>query len=376
LRDFVEDVGRPEPALDASVVPDPTDDVGPDAPILAAVEIHGAHAQALLGRLGYQALASHFIVREGLGSLGGAGGFDPEAWYPALPFVRAAHALVGELGPRASFDATRFADDRPPSGDPTAALRALDRTYHRAFRLRGAPLVDADGAARPGIGRYLVTEPGPCAAEVTATGPWPCDFDRDLIAGVALRHAPDAVVEHTATEPCRRRGAGGCRYRVRWGRSLAALRPAATLDELAADRHGRYLAGPSFVFLHPDPQLDVSIFRGRPMPADLEELIRFWDAIRDESERHAALIDLRCVVEIPPETFAVIDAVLRARRGRRIRALAVVRPPTMAGAVVTGALQMSPLLHPVQFFDELGAALAWLGRTEPALVEALERLGG
>src|SRR5262249_9344904 len=149
------------------------------------------------------------------------------------------------------------------------------------------------------------------------------EIDRDLVTGVAMRHAPDIVVEHGET--CRKRGARRCVYRLRLGR--------ATVEELAR--------GACFCFWRADRRLDGTIFWGRPVPADREAMLNAWEAARCD-EPHASIIDLRAVDEIPPATFAVLEALLRARREPpgRITACAVVRPPTLPGAVVTGALQM------------------------------------
>jgi hypothetical protein len=345
MRDFVDDQAHHELAPPAALAADAADEVGPDAPILAAVEIHGAHAQALLGRFGYQALVSHFILREGLGEA-----FDPQAWYPALPLVRAAHHLVDELGPRVAFDPGRIARDRT-GGDLVAMLGALDATYHRSFRLHGAPLVDEQGAPRPGIGRYLV-EPGGAEIAVTATGPWPCAFDRAVVTGVALRAEPDAIVEHGAGDPCRGRGDRRCVYRVRRGRGLRAFR------------------GSSHVCWSADAQLGGAAVWGRPTAGDLEALIRDFSRLRPR----ALVLDVRRVDEIAAETFAALQALLGAGRAApgRLEALAVVRAPTMPGAVVTGVLEMAAVPYQVRCFAAVPEALAWLGRAEPWLLEALD----
>src|SRR5205823_4369300 len=56
----------------------------PPAASLAEVELSGAHAQALLNKLGSPALASHFMLREGIGALQDDGTirFDVAGWYP------------------------------------------------------------------------------------------------------------------------------------------------------------------------------------------------------------------------------------------------------------------------------------------------------
>jgi hypothetical protein len=405
LRDFVEEASTLH-RLEAAPTPPPgslppapvdaveaalhaSDEIPPDAPHLAEVEMSGAHAQALLNKLGFRVLASHFMLREGLGVLmpDGSTGFDPRSWYPALPFLRAAHKMSSEMGPRASFHVGLFtkerAERRRAQPDMLEALRGLDATYHRNFRRRGRPYVDEQGAPLPGIGRYLVEGLGPTSAAVVATGPWPCSFDRGLVSGVVLRIAPEALVEHSpaAGDPCRAHGATRCVYRLRWGVAANSgehrLRPAATVDDLLADPLRRVLKGETFLYWYVDPHLEGVMFRGAPRADELETLIRVWDALKREDVEHGTIIDLRAVREVPPDTFALLTELLQRNRdeyGRRLR-LAVIRPAlTMVGALVTGALQMANPLHPYDFFDDEAGALAWLGHDDATLAAELSAL--
>jgi hypothetical protein len=344
---------------------------------LGDVELSGAHAQMLLTKLSSPALASHFMLREGLGTLEDDGTlrFDPDAWYPVTSFVRAAHNLIRDLGPRASFHVGLFMRDRSGrSADLIEALRQIGPTYRRSLRWRGEPL--PDGADVPGIGDYACDVRGPNEVHITASGPWPCEFDRALVSGVVLRQQPDAAIEHG--EGCRWKGAPACVYQVRWasGVGRARLAPAANRVAFLADPLGRYLVGPSWIYWYLDPNLEGTIFRGRPSVVDLSDLVALWDALQNQEVHHGSLIDLRDVQEISPEVFAQVQRLFADKRevyGRRLQ-LALIRPAGMVGALITGALAMAGALHPFEFFDDESAALTWLGRHDELLVGELVQL--
>jgi hypothetical protein len=102
-----------------------------------------------------------------------------------------------------------------------------------------------------------------------------------------------------------------------------------------------------------------------------------WDAIKDDRVTHSTIIDLRKVVEIPPDTFIVVQTLLGGRReeyGRRIRAMALLRSAAMPGALITGLFSMEGVLHPFEFFDDEATALAWLGRPDAELAAAVRAL--
>ncbi|MCA9686920.1 MAG: hypothetical protein KC457_32440, partial [Myxococcales bacterium] len=46
--------------------------------------------------------------------------------------------------------------------------------------------------------------------------PYPCEFDQGIVASMARRFEPRALLEHVGDD-CRRRGAESCSYLVRWG---------------------------------------------------------------------------------------------------------------------------------------------------------------
>jgi hypothetical protein len=356
---------------------------------LAEVEMSGWHVQSLLGKLGPLALASHFMAREGLGVLGDDGTvrFEPDSWYPLDAFVRAAHRLVRDLGPQGTFHIGLFTRDHGTrTGDVVQALKRIDRTYRKHLRWRGQLLSDYAGLPVPGIGSYRCEARGGSEAVVIAEGPWPCEMDRAMVSGVALRIRPDASVEHDAGEPCRRRGAPHCVFRVRWaaGHAVAGgarrLLPADSPKALLANPVGRYLVRPSWVYWYADPHLDGTLFRGQPALDDLHQVMGLWDALHHEAVARGAIFDVRDVTGVSPEVLAQVQQILAERQevAKKVQ-LAVLRPQGqgqagMIGALATGMLAMAGVQHPFEFFDEEEAGLVWLGRHDDLLVEDLRRL--
>jgi len=389
LRDLVAETPTPRPA-DTPSTPLPLLSPSEPSAALAEVELSGAHAHTLLSKLASPALASHFMAKEGLGSLGADGTlrFDPAVWYPLPAFVRAAHRLVDELGPRATFYVGSFKREGAPgrSADILDVVRYLDRNYLQDLRWHGRPISEAGPDILRAVGGYACELRGPTDVAVTVSGPWPCPFDRALVSGVILRVRPDAAIEHDTGDPCRARGAPACLYRVGWraaslspdGTAVPARRltPAADRDAFLAHPDGHYLTHATWTFWFADAHLDGTVFRGRPTADDFRALIDLWEGMEHKRARHGSLIDLRDVTEVTPDVFAAMQHLISEQREeyRRRLQLAVLRAPGMVGALITGALAMAGVLHPFEFFDDEAAALVWLGRHDDVLLADLHRL--
>jgi tRNA A-37 threonylcarbamoyl transferase component Bud32 len=366
LRELVSDTPRPA-----------------DATPLSEVELSGSHAANLLLKLGPVAVASHFMAREGIGTLqdDGTVSFAPDSWYSLAAFARAAHNLVRDLGPQGTFHVGLFTRERGTrTGDVVEALRRLDRTYRRHLRWRGQLLSDYVGQPVPGIGGYRCEVRGPTEATVVAAGPWPCEMDRAMIIGVVLRIQTDASIEHDASDTCRRRGGDHCVYRVHWGAgpSLHRLSRANDREALLADPVGRYLVRPTWIYWQADPHLHGTIFRGQPSLDDLGQVIDLWESLHHQGVPHGSILDVRDVQGVTQDVFARMQQFVNDRRGQagRDAQLAVIRPAetTMVGALATGILAMAGLSHPFEFFDDEAAALVWLGGHDDLLVADLQTL--
>jgi hypothetical protein len=356
-----------------------------------AMEVLGAHLRASLEVLGGQrTLASHFLAREGVGTLGPDGlvDLDPARWYPSTPVVRAVHRFAARVGPRAAFDlgfASQAAvGDKGPAPDLRTGLLGSAALYRKVFRAPG-------GGPTPVELRYEVEDAGDRALRVTRGGRWPCDFDRGLLTGLALRLDPSAVVGHLGSDPCRKDGAPACKYLVTWGAPAESQRareehgvtrlrlsPAGSVDAFLFDPFGRYVKGDGLLYFCADPQLDGTLLWGSPSIGDVELLSRAGGALhRRDAAPRVSLLDLRRVRDIPPETYQAMSGYIRRIKRslkKRLRAQALVRPQGMPGAVIAGYFEIEPLEHPFRIFTDPAEALAWLGRSEPGLLEWLDEL--
>jgi hypothetical protein len=395
LRDLAADLGDDRPGPVASRAPAPAveigeeDEVGPDAPILAEVEMAGSRAAAIVRRLGFQTLASHFLLREGVGSLSPDGrvAFEPEGWYPVRGFVKAAHRFLAELGPRALFNvgvAAPSLEERP--ANLAECVARFDIAHHRGFRWRGRSMHDAaTGRITPGMGRYRAEALAERTLAITASGPWPCELDRGFLTRMALDVERDAVVAHDDEQPCRKRGAGRCRFIVRWGQSEAPrvwpgsrrLRRVADLDAFLFDPFGHYLVERRFVYWYLDPLLDGVIFFGDPETADAEKLITIWRVLLDSAVLHADLLDMRRITKVDTGFYAGLAEFFERARSlidSRLSAQAVLRPRGMVGELITGYVALNPFDHPLRIFEEAEPALEFLGRGDRALAAELDAI--
>jgi hypothetical protein len=97
------------------------------------------------------------------------------------------------------------------------ALAGIDAAYHASHRDAEGPLLDpATGALREGIGHYAFRRTGPRSGVMVCHTPYPSDFDRGIVAGVARKFRADATVVLDKSKPTRKRGADSCSYLIAW----------------------------------------------------------------------------------------------------------------------------------------------------------------
>jgi serine/threonine protein kinase len=350
------------------------------------LEIRGADVAALLADVkDYATLVSHFLEREGFGNAGEDGTLrpHPDRWYPLLPMLRALHALVAAAGPRIAFELGLAMARRlraPPGMDELrTVLSRPDLPYASLLRLRPGARPDR---ARPTPAAITAREGGPRALVLEMDGPWPPDFEHGVVTGLAQRFERDAVVTHEA-RPCRSLGDPACRFVVRWGEQddcHASIRfePASTVEDFLYDPYGRYFAGERVFYWCRDPQLLGSVWWGTPSERDLERVFGAFDVLTGaDAVPHAALVDMRRVEAVDERVYRRFVDAIRSRRaalGKAIRSLAVVRPRSMAGALISGFFEVEQQPHPVRIFTNAIDALRWLGRPDACLAAELRAL--
>lgn len=133
----------------------------------------------------------------------------PEEWYPQQSWLNAFEKIANDLQPHVL---DRLGEALPdvaawPNDFDTvpAGLQSIGDAYERNHR-------GGD------IGSYEFEIIDERTGNVTCNNPYPCQFDRGLIRGVAQKYAPGdsfVFVEETG-ETCRRDGDDTCTYTVHW----------------------------------------------------------------------------------------------------------------------------------------------------------------
>jgi AraC-like DNA-binding protein len=145
---------------------------------------------------------------------------------------------------------------------------------------------------------------------------------------------------------------------------LRAMRRS-SLDELARDPVGRYVAGDSFVHFCAAPGFWGVVLWGRPDHGQALELGRsLMLGLSPPAEPHVTLFDASRLEGSDPAAFRAAGRYLEhfgpALR-RHVTRLALVRPSGMNGAVIAGAFEVLPRPFPTAVFGDAANACAWLG---------------
>lgn len=91
----------------------------------------------------------------------------------------------------------------PDLSDVENALRGIDQAYHQNHR----------GSE---IGSYEFQKEGAKEGIMTCENPYPCEFDKGLIRGVARKFSDNTVGVEEVGSQCRSDGGHRCEYRVDW----------------------------------------------------------------------------------------------------------------------------------------------------------------
>jgi hypothetical protein len=178
--------------------------------IRGTVEAFRQYPQVLMKHM-----RTHGLVR------GGDDQMDFEKWYSMEAWVSAMHAIVKEVGASTAYTVGRrvpeFAALPPTITDVVSSLCAIDAGYHLNHRRAGVVMFDpSNGTMLDGIGHYACTpQPANRTATMVCDNPYPCDFDRGIIAAFGCRFEPTTQIAHEGTG-CRKKGQDSCTYVVSW----------------------------------------------------------------------------------------------------------------------------------------------------------------
>jgi AraC-like DNA-binding protein len=140
---------------------------------------------------------------------------------------------------------------------------------------------------------------------------------------------------------------------------------AASVEELARDPVGRFVAGATWAHFCAAPAFWGVLLWGRPTEEHAVALGRSLVAeLGPPAEPHASIIDASRVEGVDAGAFGAAGRYLarhRAALRAQVRKVALVRPGGIGGAIVAGAYQVLPRPYPVEVFEAARDALAWLG---------------
>lgn len=163
--------------------------------------VSGGNILSMLAAMGpFRKRGEQILQENGIAEVSG------EGWYPLEAYVRSLHAIGERMGPNTLFQIGRQIPHHvtlPPGVDTFEKVLA---SFGMAFDLNHRGM-------QPGTITYAMKSPG--TATITTGTPYPCDFDRGVIAGFfqhLLRVRPN--VEPVASEPCKSRGGETCTYLI------------------------------------------------------------------------------------------------------------------------------------------------------------------
>ena len=188
------------------------------------IEVYGANVGGFVDAFKlFPSVILKCLAKHGIGTMSGKNvEIDRTRWYPQEGWLAAWEEIATSIGPRACYQIGRQVPKHavfPPSvTDISSAIASLDVAYHMNHRKNGRPMFDlATGQKTKGIGNYGF-EPvrGERRIKSVCENPYPCDFDRGLLAEVGSRFEPQVRVTHDDGAPCRSKGANSCTYMVSW----------------------------------------------------------------------------------------------------------------------------------------------------------------
>ncbi|SEW23839.1 4-vinyl reductase [Natrinema salifodinae] len=132
---------------------------------------------------------------------------EPEDWYPLAIPLAMLYDMRDEYGGvrmrNMGQNVPKNVEFPPELSEVDNALRAIDQAYHQNHR----------GGE---IGSYEFKKEGPNEASMICENPYPCEFDKGLIRGVAKKFADNPVQVEEVGDQCRADGDHRCEYRIEW----------------------------------------------------------------------------------------------------------------------------------------------------------------
>jgi hypothetical protein len=172
------------------------------------IEVTGTSLNSLLDAVSDLSTIFEERTRETLADHGIEDVADGE-WYSLSAYLDALAEIGDEIGSQTLTNVGKAIPDNadwPPGIDSVeAGLGSIDDAYQ--MNHRGGE-----------FGFYEYEQVADGEALVTCENPYPCDFDRGLLAGVAEKFGPEGTIVEVEEESdtCRSDGGERCVYRVLW----------------------------------------------------------------------------------------------------------------------------------------------------------------
>lgn len=132
---------------------------------------------------------------------------EPDEWYPLAIPLAMLYDMRDEYGGvrmrNMGQNVPEHVEFPPDLSSVENALRGIDQAYHQNHR-------------GSGIGSYEFQMDGESEGVMTCENPYPCEFDKGLIQGVARKFADSPVEVEEVGDQCRSDGEQRCEYRVSW----------------------------------------------------------------------------------------------------------------------------------------------------------------
>jgi len=191
----------------------------------SGIEVYGVSIDAIVEafRL-FPSIALKRLANRGIGSLHAKGEIhiDREQWYPQEAWLAAFEDIATAVGSQALYQigqhVPKHAVFPPTVNDIQSGIASVDVAYHMNHKKRGRPMFDpATGTMLEGIGHYgYKPTAGKNHILSVCENPYPCDFDRGILAAIATRFQKRAVVVHDEKAECRKTGGNSCTYGITW----------------------------------------------------------------------------------------------------------------------------------------------------------------
>lgn len=188
-------------------------------PFNPQVEVNGQTILSVIdGMKGFESTAENILQKNGISNI------VPDQWYSQQAWLNAFKEIAEKIGSKVLINIGSMIPENaqwpPDVNSIEKAFPSIDIAYHMNHRLKGIPLFNPQtGQMLEGIGHYSSSKSGTNEITMLAHNPYPCDFDKGLIKGVAMKFkTPEMKLDfkENVASGCRKKGGHQCTYIISW----------------------------------------------------------------------------------------------------------------------------------------------------------------